>query len=159
MMMMPTWAIRPARTDEDLDAVLRIEDESFTNPWTREMYAAEFAHSDVAHVDVALDSAGAPADAVIIGFCSYWNVVDEVHLNNVAVTPRYRHRGVATALLRHVIAQARTHRCRRILLEVRRSNAVARRLYEHLGFQSTGVRPAYYTQPTEDALVLTLELS
>jgi ribosomal-protein-alanine N-acetyltransferase len=140
--------------------VLRIEGDSFANPWTREMYLAELQHADVARIDVAVDPAAATdRDSELVGFCSYWHVVDEVHINNLAVTPALRHQGVATALLRHLMERARAVHARRILLEVRRSNTAAQQLYARLDFAIVGVRAAYYSAPVEDALVLALELA
>lgn len=159
---MPYWAVRPLRGAVELDAVLRIEGESFTNPWTRAMYLAEFERPEVAHIDVATPSGppgGAHDDDAIAGFCSYWHVIDEVHVNNLAVTPSLRQQGVATSLVEHLVRRARALETRRVILEVRRSNAPARRLYERLGFTVLAERPAYYSHPVEDALVLTLDLA
>jgi len=84
-------------------------------------------------------------------------VLDELHVNNLAVLPAYRGLGAATALLSHVLAEGARLGARRTTLEVRRSNETARRLYEHFGFSVAGVRRGYYTQPDEDALVLRRE--
>jgi ribosomal-protein-alanine N-acetyltransferase len=81
-------------------------------------------------------------------------VVDELHINNLAVVPGYRRRGVATALLDHVLDQGARLGAVRATLEVRRSNSAARLLYERLGFAVVGVRHAYYSKPVEDAIIL-----
>jgi ribosomal-protein-alanine N-acetyltransferase len=81
-------------------------------------------------------------------------VLDELHINNLAVAPAHRRHGVATALLTYVLQQGAKLGARRATLEVRRSNEAARQLYERLGFTTTGVRRAYYSNPVEDALVL-----
>ncbi len=141
--------IEPLVLGPDLDAVLAIESDSFTSPWTREMYLAELANVGVSFCYVARDEAGE-----IVGFCSFWRVLDELHINNLAVSPPYRRRGIATALLNHVLQEGVRLGARRTTLEVRRSNEVARHLYEHLGFSTSGVRRGYYTNPIEDALVL-----
>lgn len=156
---MRVWTVRPLRTLAELDDVIRIEGESFTNPWTREMYLAELEHGGVAHIDLAVDGDSAALAPAVVGFCSYWHVVDEVHINNVAVSPAFRRQGVAAALLRHLIDHARAARTARILLEVRRSNTAARELYERAGFALLGVRTGYYSAPVEDALVLALTVS
>jgi ribosomal-protein-alanine N-acetyltransferase len=90
----------------------------------------------------------------VAGFCAFWLVVDEVHINNVAMLPRYRDRGIGTAMLRHVLAESKRLGARRATLEVRRSNERARQLYERLGFYVATVRPSYYSSPVEDGLVL-----
>jgi len=146
---MPDWIIEPLQTAADLDALIAVEAASFTNPWTREMYQAELAHAGVSFFMLAR----AP-DRAVVGFCSYWRVVDEIHINNLAVLPSHRRQGVARALLARVLRDAAAHGAVRALLEVRRSNAEAQRLYEALGFTVAGTRRAYYTGPVEDALVL-----
>jgi [ribosomal protein S18]-alanine N-acetyltransferase len=141
--------IEPLSSPSDLDAVLAIEAESFTSPWTREMYLAELENVGVSFCYLARDDSGE-----IIGFCSFWRVLDELHINNLAVTPPYRRRGIGTGLLTYVLNEGAKLGAHRATLEVRRSNDVARHLYERLGFATAGVRRAYYTNPVEDALVL-----
>lgn len=137
----------------DLDAVLAIEEASFTNPWTREMYLAELEHEGVSFCYLARSPAGQ-----VVGFCSFWIVLDEIHLNNLAVDPAFRGLGVGAALLAEVLRQGTDRGARRCSLEVRRSNEVAQRLYGRLGFHMAGVRRGYYSKPTEDALVLSKEI-
>ena len=133
----------------DLDSVLEIEAASFTNPWTREMYVAEMSNRDSAHILIARDEAGHA-----VGFCSYWIVLDELHVNNLAVLPEQRRTGIGSALLVRLLSEAEARGVRQIFLEVRRSNGPATALYERFGFALVGTRPGYYTQPAEDALVL-----
>jgi ribosomal-protein-alanine N-acetyltransferase len=146
---MSTLLIEPLSSPSDLDAVLAIEAESFTSPWTREMYLAELENVGVSFCYLARDDSGG-----ILGFCSFWRVLDELHINNLAVAPPYRRRGIGTGLLTHVLNEGAKLGAHRATLEVRRSNEVARHLYERLGFATAGVRRAYYTNPVEDALVL-----
>jgi len=141
--------IEPVASPRDLDQILAIEAASFTSPWTREMYLAELDNVGVSYCYAARDESGA-----IVGFCSFWRVADELHINNLAVAPACRRRGVATALLTFVLDEGDKLGARRASLEVRRSNDAARQLYERLGFAAAGVRRAYYTNPVEDALVL-----
>jgi ribosomal-protein-alanine N-acetyltransferase len=81
-------------------------------------------------------------------------VVDEIHINNVAIRPALRGKGIGTQLMQRVFEEARRLGARRATLEVRASNDGARRLYERLGFYVAGRRPNYYSQPVEDALIL-----
>jgi ribosomal-protein-alanine N-acetyltransferase len=141
--------IDPLDGDEDLDGVLAVEEESFTNPWTREMYAWELQNRSVCHIYVVRTS-----DQRVAGFCAFWLVVDEIHINNVAIRPALRGQGIGTLLMNRVFDEARRLGARRATLEVRRSNEGARRLYERLGFYLAGTRPNYYTNPVEDALIL-----
>lgn len=145
----PAFRIEPLDGDADLDGVLSVEGESFTNPWTREMYAWELRNRAVCHIYVVRTEA-----RPVVAFCAFWLVVDEAHINNLAVFPDLRGRGIGTALLRHALEEARRLGAVRATLEVRASNGPARRLYERLGFTEAGTRRAYYTNPVEDAVIL-----
>jgi ribosomal-protein-alanine N-acetyltransferase len=142
-------SIEPLRSKAEIEAVLAIEQASFTNPWTREMYLAELDNAGVSFLYLARDGDGA-----VIGFCSFWRVLDELHINNLAVIPEHRRNGVASALLQRVLAEGALLGARRATLEVRPSNEPARQLYQRFGFSVAGVRHGYYTHPIEDALVL-----
>jgi ribosomal-protein-alanine N-acetyltransferase len=149
---MTPWIIKPLTTPEDIDAVVTIEEASFTNPWTREMYVAEQENRGVSFCYLAQHASG-----VIVGFCSFWRVLDELHINNLAVLPAFRRGGVGSALLAHVLREGARLGARRATLEVRRSNEPARTLYERFGFTVAGVRRGYYTKPVEDALILSCD--
>lgn len=151
---MPLWTIEPLTSPAQIDAILAIEQASFTNPWTRDMYMAELENEGVSFFYLAKAE-----DGRIIGFCSFWRVLDELHINNLAVLPDRRCSGVGTALLRRVLDDAGALGIRRAMLEVRRSNHPAIKLYERFGFSIAGVRSRYYTNPQEDALVLSRETS
>jgi ribosomal-protein-alanine N-acetyltransferase len=144
-----TWSVEALRSAEELDDVLAIEQASFTNPWTREMYLAELRNEGVSFFYLARDGRRR-----VMGFCSFWLVLDELHINNLAVLPECRRQGAASALLERVLQEGQRLGARRATLEVRRSNDPARQLYERFGFSTAGVRRGYYTNPIEDALVL-----
>jgi ribosomal-protein-alanine N-acetyltransferase len=133
----------------DLDGILAVEAASFTNPWTRAMYEWELQNRSVCHILVLRTSA-----CRVAGFCSFWLVVDEIHINNVAILPEYRGRGFGTRLMRRVLTEGRRLGAVRATLEVRASNDAARRFYEGLGFRAAGVRKQYYSNPVEDAVIL-----
>jgi ribosomal-protein-alanine N-acetyltransferase len=134
---------------EELEAVVAIEAESFTSPWTREMYLAELQNVGVSYCCLARDAVDR-----VVGFCSFWRVVDELHINNLAVLPTHRRQGIGRALLMSVLDEGVRLGAHRATLEVRRSNEIARQLYAAVGFSAAGVRRGYYTNPVEDALVL-----
>jgi ribosomal-protein-alanine N-acetyltransferase len=136
-------------TEQDLDAVAELEARCFTNPWTRDMLARELAQSDVAQVFVLR----APGN-VIVGFCSCWIILDELHVNTMAVDTPYRRQGLGTQLMTAVMQEAARCGAMRATLEVRASNVAARKLYEALGFVVTAIRPQYYAQPEDDALIM-----
>ncbi len=147
--MQKSPVVERVNTDADLDAVAELEARCFSNPWTRDMRAQELAHSEVAHVFVLR-----LPEQPVAAFCSCWIIGDELHINTMAVDGAHRRLGLATHLLRHVLGAAARRGALRATLEVRRSNEPARHLYESLNFRVTAVRPQYYTQPEDDALVL-----
>lgn len=92
------------------------------------------------------------------GFLLGWHVADELHILNIATRPSLRRRGAARALMDEALAYAARHHVRVVLLEVRRSNRPAIKLYRSLRFTALGVRPAYYADNDEDAVVMVLGL-
>lgn len=133
----------------DLDGVLALEDASFNNPTTREWYERELERPDVCFIYV-LRLPGHPVAA----FCAFWLVADQAHINNLAVLPELRNRGLGTQLLEGVIAEAAHLGAAELTLEVRASNTPALQLYQGAGFTQVGERKNYYTKPVEDALLL-----
>ncbi len=134
---------------DDLEGVLAIEDASFNNPTTREWYEAELKRPEVCYIYVLRTP-----ECPVAAFCAFWRVEDQIHINNLAVTPELRGRGLASRLLAAVMAESAAIGADSATLEVRRSNTPALRLYTKAGFTEAGVRRNYYTQPVEDALVL-----
>jgi ribosomal-protein-alanine N-acetyltransferase len=145
---MDPWIIE-LLTTADIGDVLTLEEAAFTNPWTRAMYEAELENAGVSYCFLARN-----ATREAVGFCSFWRVLDELHINNLAVLPGVRRTGIGSTLLSYVLAKGVELGARRATLEVRRSNDAARMLYERFGFSVAGVRPNYYSKPVEDALVL-----
>ena len=132
----------------DLDSVEEIERASYPTPWSRAMFVAELRKPSSLAV-----GAFAPDD-VLAGYAFVSRYVDAWHVMNIAVAPEYRRRGVARALLERVFEITAIDPRRGYTLEVRVSNTDAIRLYERLGFESRGIRRAYYTDNREDALVM-----
>jgi len=132
-----------------LGAIERIERRSYPTPWSRSMFAGEFAKPSslcLGAFDVATKS--------LVGYLILSRYVDAWHLMNIAVEPDYRRRGIATILLERAFELTAAEGRRGYTLEVRVSNAGAIRLYERLGFESRGVRRGYYTDNREDALIM-----
>ncbi|HEX4348331.1 MAG TPA: ribosomal protein S18-alanine N-acetyltransferase [Vicinamibacterales bacterium] len=144
-----SWAIGPLVSQDEIDEILAVEHEAFTNPWTREMYLAECDNPEVSYFLLARDASGR-----LVGFCTFWRILDELHINNLAVLAEFRRQGVASALLDRVLGDGRAFGALHATLEVRESNIPALRLYERCGFRVAGVRRQYYTKPDEDALIL-----
>lgn len=139
----------PTASDATIDAVVALESESFTNPWSRETLVWELQNSDVTRAYLLLDGGER-----VVAFCVCWVIFDELHINTLAVAPAVRRTGMASHLLRHVIADAAASGATRATLEVRASNTPAIELYRRLGFHVAATRPGYYAKPPEDALIL-----
>ena len=144
--------IEPMRR-EDLPEVMAIEVASFSVPWTEEMFGNELAAGTLAGVLVArVPGGGSPPP--VVGYICVWLVSDELHINNLAVHPRWRKRGIARELLQAALQHGRRGGARAAFLEVRASNVAAQGLYRQFHFESVGVRPRYYTHPIEDAVIM-----
>jgi ribosomal-protein-alanine N-acetyltransferase len=148
-----TVTVERLASPEDLDGVLALEEASFNNPTTREWYEGELKRPEVCFIYVLR----AP-DRPVAGFCAFWLVVDQAHINNLAVLPELRGQGLGTQLLESVIVEAAHLGAILLTLEVRQSNEPALRLYEKAGFYREGVRKNYYTNPIEDALILSRKI-
>src|SRR6185503_20651881 len=98
--MPETWNVEQLTSPAEIDTILAIEEASFTNPWTREMYLAELHNAGVSFIYVARDRR-----RHAVGFCSFWRVLDELHINNLAVLPDERRGGIGSALLRRVLEE------------------------------------------------------
>jgi ribosomal-protein-alanine N-acetyltransferase len=138
-------------TLDDLRAVHAIERASFSVPWPDDAYRNELLTNRLASYVVAR------AGDVVVGFAGLWVMVDEAHVTTFAVDPGWRRRGVGERLLLALLDIAVTRRAREATLEVRLSNMPARRLYEKYGFRPVGVRPRYYSDNGEDALIMTTD--
>lgn len=148
--------------ESDLDQVLRIESASFGSPWRREHFVYEIryrgSHASAGPgprrvADVLRDGGH------VVGYVCAWILFDELKINNIAVAPVFRGRGVGRWLLRQLLAVGRDAGCTRAALEVRPSNRPALALYRTEGFVEAGRRPNYYEREAEDALLLELDLT
>lgn len=147
--MSPTLPAISAMTEADLDEVLQIERQGHQRPWTEKIFREELAREWARLVVVRSPS--------LVAFCNYWLVHDELHLLNIVTDQRARRRGHARMLMEHIVTQAQTQKCRVVTLEVRKSNQAAIGMYECFGFSSVGLRPKYYADNQEDALIMLLE--
>ena len=144
---MTTFAIRLAER-RDAGDMVAIEEAQFPEPWTRGMMLDEMANVATRRYTVALEGAR------IAGYLGVMFIMDELHVNTLAVRPGDEGRGVATTLLDDAWRDARERSITRATLEVAVSNTRAQRLYHHYGFRPVGVRKNYYPRTHEDALVL-----
>lgn len=139
-------------TTEHIPRIAEIEKACFKKPWTEQMLLDEL---DVpgARFFAAVDSKGET-----VGYVGANNNAGEVYLGDVAVLPSRASMGVGTVLLNKLITVCIAEDAEFISLEVRKSNLAGRRLYERCGFREVGKRPDFYSQPTEDAIVMTKRL-
>jgi ribosomal-protein-alanine N-acetyltransferase len=138
-------------TIDDIPDVHAIERASFAVPWPDDAYRNELQTNRLASYVVAR------AGDEVVGFAGLWVMVDEAHVTTFAVDPRWRRRGVGEWLLLALFDLAEGRHAREATLEVRLSNMPARRLYEKYGFRPVGIRPRYYSDNGEDALVMTTD--
>lgn len=162
--MKPSFRVLPMEI-EHLSDVLKIELESQIEPWTMEQFIQEL-NQPYAHALVAMGSPPtAPQTATtllhneqVVGFHCFWCVADELQIVNIAVDQRFRRHGIGRLLLEWALDDACGGHARLAVLEVRKSNFSARKLYESLGFQVTGERPDYYGILKEPALLMSLNI-
>lgn len=139
-------------TMEDVEPIARIERESFTSPWSAEAFRMELTQNHFARYMIM------ELDGTMVGYGGMWLIVDEAHITNIAVREPYRGRGYGERLLRELMRTAAWFGAARMTLEVRVTNFVAQSLYRKLGFYDAGVRPRYYTDNQEDALIMWVDL-
>ena len=138
-----------------LDEVSAIELESYEHPWARSAFESELGKNPVSWSRVALTR---ETPARVAGYCVAWIVFEHIHIQNVAVHPEHRRQGLGRLLLLRALEAGRAQGAAAALLEVRRSNKTAQKLYRELGFVAAGTRRDYYSLPREDALIFRKEL-
>ena len=170
------YVIEPMRVS-DLDEVVRIENVSFTAPWSRNAFEYELNYNQIAHYVVArpreaqiempvekierpfwarwLDRDSTSQDNFLVGYAGFWKMVDEAHISTIAVTPEMRRRGIGEMLLIAMIDAAQERSAKLVTLEVRKSNETAQALYRKYGFEIVGERKRYYSDNFEDAWIMT----
>jgi len=134
-----------------LEGILEIETLSFSTPWSLNGFLKEL-ETPFSYLWALV------SDGVLLGYLCYWVVREEMQLLDLAVHPRYRGQRNGIFLLANMINHAASQGISRIWLEVRASGSAARKLYEKFGFVESGRRKDYYTDPREDALVMSLAL-
>lgn len=154
-------SVRPACAD-DIDGICRIENETSASPWSRASIAQDIDNDAGAYVAVLTCEGGGASGASAsraAGYADMWLVAGEAQLNNIAVDERYRGRGYGGMLLSHMMQEAASRGCTVMTLEVRRGNEAAISLYTKAGFVQTGVRPRYYSDNNEDAVLMDRQIT
>jgi ribosomal-protein-alanine N-acetyltransferase len=134
----------------DVRSLWEIEKVSFPSPWSLWCFLAEYANSKST---ILVAGPPPPEPWETWGYIVYWVLADEMHLLNLAVHPAQRRRSIARSLLTTALAKARDQGAAVVWLEVRPSNAAAQALYRSFGFKEIGIRPGYYVDNGEDALI------
>ena len=133
-------------TPDYVSTVAEIEKRCFSNPWSETAVNAEL-ENHCSEIYIAL------VDGTTAGYANIYTVLDEMDIVRVAVLPEYRRQGIAAEILKTVLAEKQGT----VYLDVRESNHPAISLYKSLGFVDTGVRKNYYTNPTENAILMMRE--
>ncbi len=136
----------------DVDNVIKIEEKAYgEHHWSKESFLNELSN-DLARYYSAFDVKGN-----LIGYAGCWQILEEVHITNIAVSSDFRRKKIGERLLRKIIDDCYKHKAKYITLEVRVSNNPAIKMYEKYGFKSLGVRKGYYQNNNEDALIMWTE--
>lgn len=132
---------------DDISQVAEIEKNTFSIPWSEASFRDTLSREDTLYLV-------AEEQGEILGYCGFWQSLDEGEIPNVAVKGGYRRRGVGEALLKALFLQGAERGITAFTLEVRAGNAAALLLYEKLGFRAVGMRPDFYRKPVEDAVIM-----
>jgi ribosomal-protein-alanine N-acetyltransferase len=143
-------------TEEDIEQVVLIDEESFPNPWPKHSYHYEIKENTNSRAWVMEIDSGDKKE--IVAMAVLWLVLDEVHIGTIAVHPNYRGFGLGKIFLSEMLERAFEEGVIKAFLEVRKSNEAAIHLYESLGFKIDGVRKGYYRDNREDALMMSCEI-
>ena len=135
-------------TEKYISGVASLERECFSHPWSEKSLREEL-DNDQAHFLCAV------ADGCVVGYIGVQEIVGEAYITNVAVLPQFRRNGVAAALLHNLFEFANESCFEFLSLEVRKSNTAAIKLYEKAGFVPVGSRKNFYSEPREDAIIMT----
>ena len=141
---------------KDVEQVYAIDVQSFSLPWSERSYRFELTENPTSHPWVA-ETVDPRGQLQVVGMIVVWIILDEAHIATIAAHPAFRRRGIGRRLLARALEDAAGRGAIKAYLEVRRSNLGAQKLYEQFGFSITGVRPRYYLDTQEDALLMTLE--
>ena len=137
-------------TIEDAHAIYEIEQQSFSVPWRLESVLAELEGAENKLYMVICE------ENHIVGYAGAWLVYDEGQITNIAVLPYARGKGYGSKLTKQLINECFSRGMHEIFLEVRISNLAALAMYRNLGFSVKGIRKDYYSEPTEDAYIMSL---
>lgn len=136
----------------DIDSVIAIEEKAYgKHHWSKESFFNELSN-ELARYYCAFNT-----DGELVGYAGSWEILEETHITNIAVSEDFRRKHIGEALLNAIIQECINNLVKYITLEVRVSNTPAISLYEKYGFRSLGTRKGYYQDNNEDALIMWTE--
>lgn len=143
----------------DVDAVIAIEAQAYgKHHWSKDSFLSELSNELAKYYSVFIEmDNGSIESPKLIGYCGFWQILEEAHITNIAVSPDYRKHHVGETLLHTIVDECYRNMVKYITLEVRVGNLPAISLYEKYGFKSLGTRKGYYQDNNEDALIMWTE--
>ncbi|MCC0628301.1 MULTISPECIES: ribosomal protein S18-alanine N-acetyltransferase [unclassified Clostridioides] len=134
-------------TVKDIDEVFEVEKNCFEDYWSKESFRKELSNEVARYIVAKLDGK-------IVGYVGIWLILDEGHINNVAVHSDYRGKKIGDKLIKSIVDLCKDNNISSITLEVRVSNKIAQNLYRKYGFRMDGIRKEYYSDNKEDAIIM-----
>ena len=133
--------------ERDIPEIGNIERLCFPSPWTSQLFALELKREGFAYYWII------EFQEKLVGYAGYWKIKNEAHLVTLAIHPSYQRKGLGRMLLSHVLKDVQSKKLKKITLEVRKTNRAAQLLYEKFGFKKIAIKPNYYQDKNEDAIV------
>lgn len=140
----------------DLDALVSLEESCFSVPWSKKSFEAELYGNAFSQI-LVIPGPKEQQEIPLLAYSCVWVIFEEIRFLNLAVHPHFRGQGLAKQLILQALCIGSARGCCRGMLEVRNSNQVAKRLYRGFEFKEYGRRSSYYTNPSEDAILMILE--
>jgi len=137
--------------ESDLNGVLKVEEESFSIPWSKKSFIDELKNDKALYLVAKINDK-------VVGYIGTWIILDEAHITNIAVSSEFRNQKIGDKLVSKLIEMCREKNIVSMTLEVRNSNLVAQKLYKNHGFKLAGIRKEYYSDNKEDALIMWKEV-
>ncbi|MCC0654305.1 ribosomal protein S18-alanine N-acetyltransferase [Clostridioides sp. ES-S-0001-03] len=134
-------------TIKDIDEVFEVEKNCFEDYWSKESFRKDLSNEVAKYIVAKLDGK-------VVGYVGIWLILDEGHINNVAVHSDYRGKKIGDKLIKRLVDLCKDNNIASMTLEVRASNKIAQNLYRKYGFKMGGIRKEYYNDNKEDAIIM-----
>lgn len=135
-------------TPQDIPAMVSIENECFSEPWSEKAFRAAFTDGISYFIS-------AKTDGILVGYAGMYNVLDEGYVYNLAVSEKFRGNKIGKKLIKNLLDYSKNKNLSFLSLEVRKSNQIAINLYQKAGFEIIGTRKDFYNFPKEDGIIMT----